>query len=327
MFRVMKRFTQSYTISFQSNIFVFEVSDWFYQNATKFHLIAEAIVENALVNDPRPTKKHPLRQFFPDLIDKTNLPDPLPSNLEDQVPKIFKDCKITAAELIDGVHMAINTVMCFESEVRSQWRFDKLVYYRYLVTTAVPWSLNSHYHIRDWWPVAAAAILESVVILLHCPDLLKTIIGHAGQQLYEIIMKHVSATITRVKGKRDGEYVKYWDWVDRMATPTVLPDLKEYLNEDPEAKYRHLMSQLKTHRDAEMIMGTIFCLEAACVYQLQIIEAKAPKKSSKGGQKVNLVGPVAKSKPYMAPEVYDAASALVHVSDFSFSVYFLLCSY
>lgn len=284
-------------------------------------------MENALVNDPRPTKKHPLRQFFPDLIDKTNLPDPLPSNLEDQVPKIFKDRKITAAELIDGVHTAVNTIMCFESEVRSQWRFDKLVYYRYLVTTAVPWSLNSHYHIRDWWPVAAAAFLESVIILLYRPDLLKTIVGHARRQLYEIIMKHVSATITRVKGKRDGAYVKYWDWADRMATPTVLPDLKEYLNEDPEAKYRRLMAQLKTHRDAETIVGSIFRLEAARVYQLQIIEAKATKKSSKGGQKVNLVGPVAKSKPYMAREVYVAATALVRVSHSLFSFYFLLYLY
>ncbi len=152
---IMKRFAPLYLTYYASNIFIFEVADWFHWNATKFNLVAEAIIENVLVNDLCLTKKHPLHQFFPDLIDKTNLLDPLPSNLEDQVPKFFKDHKISAVKLIDMVHTAVNTVICFDSEMRRQWHFDKLVYYMFIVTTAIPWSLNSHSYIHDWWPVVA----------------------------------------------------------------------------------------------------------------------------------------------------------------------------
>lgn len=327
--RVMKRFAPLYIISILADIYIclFEVADWFYRNATKFNLVAEAIVENALINDPRPTKKHPLRQFFPDLIDKTTLPDPLPRNLDDQVPQIFKDHKISGASLIDTVHTAINTIMCFDADTRRRWRFDDLVYYRLIVTTAVPWSLRSHYHIRDWWPVAAAAFLESVVILDYRQELLKTIVGHARQQLYDIVMKHVKGTLKRVKDGKESEYIKRWEWADKMETPEVLPALAEYLDDNPEAKYRKLMAQLRTRRDADAAITAIFRLEASRVYQDQIIEAKVPKKTSKGGQKVNLVGSVIKKKPFMAKEVHDATLALIHVSGSlrSFCFYFYLC--
>lgn len=135
---VMKRFAPLYLAYYASNIFIFEVADWFHRNATKFNLVAEAIIENVLVNDLHPTKKHPLHRFFPGLVNKTNLLDPLPSNLEDQVPKIFKDHKISAVKPIDMVHTAVNTVICFDSEMRRQWRFDKLVYYMFIVTPLSP---------------------------------------------------------------------------------------------------------------------------------------------------------------------------------------------
>lgn len=172
----MKRFAPLYLTYYASNIFIFVVADWFHLNATKFNFVAAEIIENVLVNDLHPTKKHPLYQFFPGLINKTNLLDPLPSNLEDQVPKIFKDHKISAVKPIDMVHTTVNTVICFDSEMHRQWHFDKLVFYMFIVTIAVPWSLNSHSHICDWWPVAASTFLKSVVILDYCPELLKTIV-------------------------------------------------------------------------------------------------------------------------------------------------------
>lgn len=68
-------------------------------------------------------------------------------------------------------------------------------------------------------------------------------------------------------------------------------------------------------------------MEAGRVSQNQIIKAKVAQETSKGGQKVNLVGPVIVRKPYMAKEMHDAALALVRVSSSfcSFYFYFYLC--
>jgi hypothetical protein len=88
------------------------------------------------------------------------------------------------------------------------------------------------------------------VILDYCPELLKTIVGHAHKQLYDIVMKHIKGTLKRLKGEMDSEYVNQWEWADKMETPAELPNLAEFLDDNPEAKYRKLMAQLKTCREA-----------------------------------------------------------------------------
>lgn len=305
-----------------------QIALWFYRNASKFCLISEPIVRNALVNDGRPTPAKPLRTYFPEIVEKSTLPTPLPDNLEDQVGEIFKMRGITAIPLFESVRAGMNDGMRVDTKARNKLRFHDLIYYRFISTTAVPWVHGSHHRLRDWWPVSGGAFLESLIIQNYRLVVLLTAVGHARLQFEEIIYKWIKLTLEHIEGSRDSKMVKVWAWADKMSvTVDQLPDLATFLNAQPEVEYRRLMAIYKTRRECETIINVVFRQEATRNYLTEIIDIKNVKaKPSKKGKKAstNPVSPVLKMKPQMDCDCFNAMTTLLEVSNIDISLRILV---
>ncbi len=269
------------------------------------------------MNDGRPTADTPLRRFFPDIIEKSTLPDPIPEGIEDQVGEIFKKRGIKAVQLFESVRAGVNDGMRVDTKARNKLRFNDLIYYRYISTTAVPWVTKSQNAWRDWWPVSGGAFMESLIIQDYRMLVLKSAVGHARLQFEEIIYKWIKATLEQIKGSRDSKMVKVWSWADKMTVPKVLPDLALFLDAKPEVEYRRLMAIYKTRRECETIINVVSRQEATRNYETEIIDIKQAKaKPSKKGKKAeeNPVGPVMRMKPLMDVNCFNAMTVLLEVS-------------
>ncbi len=296
-----------------SNCFI-KVVHWFYMNAAIYGLLCEPIVRNALLDDQRQTPEFPFRRFFPSYIDKSSIPKPTPKDSDEPVGPIFQKNGINHTKLYEVVEAGIKLVMTLTPEERTLFRYHKFMYYRFIVTTAVPWQRLSQARHRDWWAITAGAFLESLAVQGYHPKLLATAFGWARKFLEEIIFECIKGRYVDIPGTLDRELVKRWEWADMMSVPPDLPSLEEFLKADPEAEFRKLVAILKVRRDVQSFLNMLFRLDCARDYRDEFIDLKSVKKvKSAGGEKVDFKGPVIKRRPYAESKVYHQAHSIAKV--------------
>ncbi len=306
------------------SFYLIQVADWFYRNTAIYGLLCEPIIKNALLDDQRPTPEFPFRRFFPSYIDKSTAPEPLPRDVDEPVGPIFQKNGINHHQLFQVVKEGIHNVMRLEARERAAFRYDDLMYFRFIVTTAVPWGRGSQNRNRDWWSVPAGAFLESLAMPRYRTILLATAVGYARLDLEEIILTCIDGQYVDVPGSSDMEIVKIWRWVDMIPVPKDLPSREEFLKVDPEIEFRKLIESLKTRRDIQAILNVLFRAECSKTYRDEIIDLNtvqvSKKASSSRGEKVNFEGPIVKRKPFLDSDVFDKAQALVLVRSHFISI-------
>lgn len=78
--------------------------------------------------------------------------------------------------------------MCLKACDHAELRYHELMYFHFVVTTAIPWGHGSQNHNCDWWAVPAGAFLESLAVQHYHTIVLATAIGYSRLDLEEIIL-------------------------------------------------------------------------------------------------------------------------------------------
>lgn len=297
---------------------LFQVAGYFYDHASGLFLIAEPTVKNARLSAHRPAKDIPLRDFFPDFIANASMPTPLPADADSGMASIFKRFGFSAANVYDAIHTAMRDLMNVPEATRNLERFSLLAFYRYIVTTTVPYSPSSQNKVRDWWPIAGAAFLESFIVHSYRPELISTAFGHVRTQMEDLMREHIYGRHVPIPGSRRTEIVRTWSFADMIETPAVLPPLREFLATNPEIEYRKLVSLYKTRQEIESLIQFVFHLEAARTYHSTTDASESDKEegSSSKGKKTNLEAAVIKPTAYLEFDTFHALHALGLVCNF-----------
>ncbi len=114
-----------------------------------------------------PPEDASLKSYFPSFTGKATCLKEYPASIDANLAQIFKDNQLDPIWVYQEVEGAVDAQMKVDGNVRDSYRFNKKVFYRYLVTTSVPWQPTSLNKSRDYWTIAGTAFLESLVVPLY----------------------------------------------------------------------------------------------------------------------------------------------------------------
>ncbi len=261
-----------------------------------FHLPLKPQIREALQYDGHPTKKMPLKDYFPSFITDKKLLDPIPEDADAKMSELIRNGSYTAIEVFNLVYGAVNNVISGPDECRKGFRTDEEFFFHMIETTLASWAPVSQSQNCNWLPITGGAFLKAHIVEVYHKPVLAGEFGHGHNMLEEILKDCTVPSRVSVPSTGKMVMVKNYSWVDGLKTPKNLPPIEKVFKINAEKLYKREQVHIVTRKLCQGLICYIFGMEGARTSVKEFVDVSKLKGKAK---KEAISGSIVVQKQYV----------------------------